>query len=153
KLKARRLQIVAMLEHARQLATEKDNPADVTDVLLRLIYFYEVTDQPYQAAILGEHIARTARGSSGKPALAGALALTGYAGASVTLKPGAGLDAAKKADRERAIELARFLDQKFPNDTATDRARHRLGILLFEDGRPVEAYDALIRVRAGYDQI
>src|SRR5438552_8021312 len=57
-----RLKVVALLERARDLATEKDNPADVADNLLRLVYFYQLSGQPYHAAILGEHIARRGGG-------------------------------------------------------------------------------------------
>ncbi|MDB5305871.1 MAG: hypothetical protein JWO38_73 [Gemmataceae bacterium] len=154
-IKKRQLVIVALLERARQLATEKDNPADVTDVLLRLIRAYKDTNQPFQAAILGEHVARTVKSTGGKSAVAGGLALVGYAEsvAQLRLTDADKLDAARKSDRERAIRLARFLDEKLPNDTATDYARYRLASLLYEDGKPVEAYDALLRVRPGYEQI
>jgi hypothetical protein len=91
----------------------------------------------------------------GKASVAGTLALTGYSGATGELRitEAAQLDAARRTDRDRAIRLARFLDEKFPNDSATDGARHRLGVLLYQDGKPVEAYDALVKVRAGYSQV
>lgn len=162
-LKAKRLAIVALLERARERATGTDTPpsdADVADVLIRLIFFYEATDQPQQAAILGEYIAReyiakTIKVPGGKAATAGSLGLAGYSGATGQLKidEAEKLDAARRADRDRAIRLARFLDEKFPTDSATDRARHRLGALLYEEGKLVEAYDALVKVRPGYDQV
>jgi hypothetical protein len=159
-LKARRLKIVALLERARELITPKElkeSAADVADALVRLIYFYQATDQPYQAAILGEHIARTMKIPGGKPAVAGMMGLNGYATAISTLPPGEGAaearNEARKADRDRAIRLGRFLDEKYAGDTATDRARHRLAGLLMEEGKPVEAYDILLKVRPGYDGI
>jgi len=154
KVKDLRLATLALLERARDLATPTDSPADVTDVLLRLIYFYQLTDQPYQAAVLGEHVAQTTR-AGGKAAVAGLLGLNGYLAASARVKgddPEA-VAAARKVDRERAVALARFLDEKYPNDTATDSARHRLALMLTEEKRYPEAFEAVIKVRPGFPQI
>lgn len=154
-LAARRARIVGLLEHSREIATEKDNPADVTEVLLRLVYFYQQSDQPQRAAVLGEYVARQVRGAGGKPAAGGMLGVLSYARAStqIRLTDAGELDAARRADRDRAVRLARFLDERFPNDTATDGARHQLAGLLYEDGRTVEAYDATLKVRPGYDRL
>jgi len=154
-VKTRRQAVVGLLERSRELATAQDAPADVTDVLLRLIYFYHLTDQPFQAAVLGEHVARTVKSTGGKSSAAGFLGLIGYTAATAQIKTTEAdkLDAARKTDRDRAVRLARFLDEKFPNDTATDRARHRLAALLYDDGKRVEAFDALLKIRSGYDQI
>lgn len=154
-IKTRQKAIVALLERARELATPQDNAADVADVNLRLIYYYQVTDQPYQAAILGEHMARTTKAPGGKSSFAGALALSGYFGSTAQIKNTEAdkIDGIRKTDRDRAIKLAQFIDKQFPNDLAADRARHRLAGLLNEDQKPVEAYDALLKVRAGYESI
>lgn len=162
--KDRKQRVVALLERARELATDKDTPGDVTDNLLRLIYFYQDTGQPYQAAVLGEHVARTVRATGGKASIAGVMALNGYTAAAARIpsesadpaaaeKVAAAAAAARKADRERAVRVARFLDKQFPNDTATDVARHRLAGLLYEDGRTAEAFEAVTKVRPGYAQI
>jgi hypothetical protein len=153
-IKARRLKIVALLERARALATEQDNPADVTDVLLQLIYFYEQTDQPHLAAVLGEDIARNRKTSGGKSSFAGAMSLNAYGMASASVPvEGGGADEIRKTDRARAIRLARYIDQKFPNDPATDRVRFRLGVLLFEEKDSLGAYEALIKVRPGFEGV
>lgn len=156
----RKQRVLALLERARQLVTDKETPADVTDNLLRLVYHYQTSGQPYQAAILGEHIARTVRGSGGKAAAAGLVALSGYMNATAGIQvdvtdPAAAalVDAARKADRARAIQIARFLDEKFPNDSPTDAARHRLAQLLTEEDRFDQAFEAIIKVRAGYPQL
>lgn len=156
----RKLRVIALLERARGLAKDSDPPADVTDNLLRLVYFYQTTDQPHQAAILGEHIARTIRTTGGKGALAGLMALNGYTIATSKIKgsddpakaeeSAVAVAAARKADRERAIACARFMHEKFPNDTATDNARHRLAVLLYEEGKLDQAFDIITKVRPGY---
>jgi hypothetical protein len=154
-VKARQHAIVALLERARELATPQDNPADVADVNIRLIEYYRLTDQPYQAAVLGDHIARTTKTPGGKSALAGALGLIGYSLSTYQVKnvEAEKLDGIRKTDRDLAIRLAQYIDKTFPNDTATDRARHRLAGFLYEDQKPVEAYDALLKVRPGYEFI
>jgi hypothetical protein len=154
-VRAKKHAVVAMLERARELATPQDNPNDVTDVLVRLVFFYTQTDQPQEAAVLAEHIARTARGAGGKAADAGARGLYAYALSTGAIRTtdAAGRGAAMKADRDRAMRLARYLDEKFPNDPATDRARLALARLLYEDGKPEAAYDAVLKVRPGYEGV
>ncbi|MBN9122333.1 MAG: hypothetical protein J0I06_24870 [Planctomycetes bacterium] len=161
KIRAIRLTAIALLERARDLASPADSPADVTDVLIRLIYFYQIADMPYQAAVLGDHAARTLKSASGKAAVAGLLGLNGYviAGSRVRIDPTASEEevaaraAVKAADRARAVALAKFLDEKFPNDNATDAVRYRLGSMLTEDKRFLDAFEALLKVRPGYSQI
>ena len=154
-IKTRQKAIVSLLERARDLASPQDNPADLADVNLRLIYYYQVTDQPYHAAVLGENMARTTKAPGGKSALAGALAISGYFSSTAAIKNAGAekIDALKKTDRDLAIRLGQFIDKQFPNDTATDRARHRLAGLLYEDQKPVEAYEMLLKVRPGYESI
>jgi len=160
----RKIRIVALLEHARSLVTPQENPNDVADNLLRLVYFYQSSDEPSRAAVLGEHIARSVRTARGKSAAAGLMALNGYAGASARIKVDrrdpsrideaeAAAASMRKADRQRAVELARFLDKAFPNDIATDAARHQLAALLVQDRLLDQAFEAVIRVRAGYAQL
>jgi hypothetical protein len=146
---------IAVLERARELATPADNPADVTDVLLRLIYFYRITDQPYQEAVLGDYVAHTIKSTGGKAALAGLLGINGYITASMRVKGDDPemIKAARAADRERAMTLARFLDEKYPNDNATDSARHQLAALLVEDKKLLEAFEVITKIRTGYSQI
>ncbi|MCE9567877.1 MAG: hypothetical protein K8U57_38245 [Planctomycetes bacterium] len=164
-VKDRKGHVIALLERARELATERDPPADVTDNLLRLVYFYQTNDMPHQAAVLGEHIARTVKSTGGKAATAGLMALNGYTIASAKIKSDPGTDpdkqeaiaaavaAARKADRERAIVVAQFLDEKFPNDSATDNARHRLAFLLRDDGKLDQAFQILTKIRPGYSNL
>jgi hypothetical protein len=155
KVQGLRQSAIALLERARELATPADNQADVTDALLRLILFYQLSDQPYQAAVLGEHVAHTVKSTGGKAALAGLLSLNGYIIASRRVKgeDPETLRADRKADRARAVALARFLDEKYPNDHATDSARYQLASMLVEDKQFPEAFDVVTKVRPGFAQI
>jgi hypothetical protein len=148
-VKNRQLKTIALLERSRELATPQDSPADVHDVLLRLIYFYQLSGQPYQAAVLGEHVAHTMKATGGKAAAAGWLSLSNYLAASRRARG----EGARQADRGRAVAVARFLDEKYPNDGPTDTARHQLASLYLEDKRPQEAFDTLLKVRPSYAQI
>ena len=159
----RKDRILALLERARELASPQDNPGDLTDILLRLVYFYQSANQPHRAAVLGEHVART-KASAGKSATAGLMAINGYMSATAQVKVDrrdpARIDDAeaaaagfRKADRDRAVELARYLDKTFPNDLATDAARHRLAVLLVQDRHFDQAFDYVTRIRAGYAQL
>ncbi len=159
-IKDRKFRIIALLERARALASSKDTPGDVIDNLLRLVFFYNSTDQPHQAAVLGEHIARTVKTTGGKSAIAGVMALNGYLQAAAKIKADptdevalAAAAVLRKADRERAIQVARLLDEKYPNDSATDSARHRLALLLNEEGKLDPAFEAIIKVRPGYSAV
>jgi hypothetical protein len=161
KIQATRMAAIALLERARDLAAPTDNQADVIDVLLRLIYFYQLADMPYQSAVLGDHVARTLKSTGGKAAIAGLLGLNGYVISTSRLKPpdAAGEDemaaflAAKAADRQRAVALARFLDEKYPNDNGTDAARYRLASMLTEERDYRAAFETIIKVRPVYAQI
>ncbi len=154
-VQAARGRVIALLERARLLATPQDNPADVIDVLLRLIYFYGQNEQPYNAAVLGEFVAYTVKTTGGKAALAGLLGLNGYLKASTLAKaedPEVAL-AARQVDRDRAAALARFLDEKYPNDAATDAARLQLADLLKDEKKFMEAYDMLVKIRPGFSRL
>jgi TolA-binding protein len=159
----RKQRIVALLERARELASSQESSGDLTDILLRLVYFYQNADQPQNAAVLGEHIARTKLAGS-KSSMAGLMALNGYMAASSQVKVDrrdpsrideaeATAAAMRKADRDRAVELARYIDKTYPNDLATDAARHRLAALLVQDRHFDQAFDVVIRIRAGYPQL
>lgn len=160
-VKDRRFRILALLERARELASDKDNPGDVTDNLLRLVYFYQLSNEPYQAAVLGEYMAKTVKTAGGKASLAGLLAINGYIVASTKIKGPADPEdkaaveeamTARKSDRERAARLAHYLDEKFPNDAATDAARVRLARMLLEEKRPDQAFEMIVKVHPGFAQ-
>jgi tetratricopeptide (TPR) repeat protein len=46
--------------------------------------------------------------------------------------------------------VANFLDKTFPNDTATDSARHQLALMLNEEQKYPEAFEIIVKIRPGY---
>ena len=164
RLPAQRRIVAALLERAHQLATPQDNPNDVLDNLLRLVFFYLTSGEPQRAAVLGEHIARHMRAPSHKLAAAGLLAINGYLTATAHLKPDLSdpamaqqfqeqLQRLRQSDRSHALRLAQYLDQRFPDEPVTDAIRLRLALLLIDDRQEREAYQLIIRVRPGFSQI
>lgn len=149
---AARGRVIALLERARALAGPQDSPADVADVFLRLIFFYQQDRQPYRAAVLGEFVAHTLKTTGGKAAMAGMLGLNGYLAARerVHADAPAAVQAARLADRDRAVALARFLDDKYPTDAATDAVRLQLADLLAREKQLLPAYDLLVKIGPGY---
>jgi hypothetical protein len=164
RLPAQRRIVVSLLERAHQLATPQDNPNDVMDNLLRLVFFYLSSGEPQRAAVLGEHIARHLRAPNHKLAVAGLFAINGYLTATAHLKPDLSdpasaqqfqeqLQKLRLVDRSHALRLAQYLDQRFPDEPITDAIRLRLAVLLIDDRQEREAYQLIIRVRPGFAQI
>lgn len=161
RLPAQRRYVVALLERARELATPNDDPDDVLDNLLRLVFFYLSSGEPQRAAVLGEHIARHFHAPAHKLTTAGLLAVNGYLAASAAIKPDLSdptkaqetLQQIRHSDRNHALRLAQYLDQRFPNEPLTDAIRLRLAILLIDERQWREAYQLIIRVRPGFTHI
>lgn len=138
---------VALLERAVAMPVPRDGQRELTDAQLRLAFAYLVADRPHQAAVLGEHLARTAK-PAGMAARGGAYAVRAYLIAAGKLPPD---DAAgRKADTDRAAAVAQFLDAAYPADPSTDDTRIALGQLLVKDGKPREAFDVLARVNPSH---
>jgi tetratricopeptide (TPR) repeat protein len=135
------------LERAVAVAGPGDTPKDVLDARVQLTYAYLQGGDPHRAAVLGEHLARTARNPAAA-SRAGVIAVQGYLSSS---PPVAGADddarqAALATDRQRAIALSTELERSFPNEPATDAVRAMLGTLLFRVGQYEEAFRVLSRV-------
>jgi hypothetical protein len=132
---------VALYERADQLPVPKDAARDKSQV--NRAFAYLAAGQPYQAAVLGEYMAHTSR-ASGPAARAGLYAMQAY------LQAATKLDVAdregRKADRERAMRIAHFLDKQYPDDANTNAARIQLGDLLRREAKYAEAFDVLSRV-------
>lgn len=137
----------ALLERVRELTPPRDTGREAADAQVKLVFAYLLADRPYQAAVLGEHLARSLKGAA-LPARAGYYALVGYVRAANKLDPDAAADD-RRADRGRAVRVARLLDDRFPADPSTDLARLQAADLLLADGDPRGAYDLLGKVPAG----
>jgi hypothetical protein len=148
--KARRLsKIVAALKRGLALVGKADLPRDVADARLMLAYAYLSGGEPYQAAVLGEHLSRS--GLAGRRgAEAAAYALQAYAAILDDDRRRNADDAEYKTDQRRLRALAEVMEKTWPDEAATDIARHQLGMFLINDRNYPEAIAMLGRVAPTY---
>ena len=141
--------VIAALNRALALAARTDAPRDVADARLMLAYAYLTSGDPYRAAILGEQLSRSnAAGHRG--AEAAAYALQSYAAIlDGDRRRNAGEDE-QKVDQRRLRAVAEYMEKTWPDDPATDVARHQLGGFLLEDKNYPEAIAMLSRVAPTY---
>jgi hypothetical protein len=141
--------IISALRRALTLADPDTAPADLDEARYILAYVYLITGQPYQAATLGEHLARTWPSSERAPAAA-AYALEAYAQILALDEREGSASGNTEVDRGRLHDLARYAEKTWPDEPATDVARHQLGALAFADKKYQEAIDVLCRISPEY---
>jgi hypothetical protein len=142
-------QVIALYERARQLPVPRELAKDAADAQVNLVFAYLMADRAYQAAVLGEHLARTAR--AGAAARAGMYALQAYLTSAG--KADAADTASRRADLDRALAVGYYLDKQYPNDANTDGARILLGQQLLREGQHQGAFDLLARVGPGSPRV
>ena len=141
--------VIALLEREKQLPVPKESLRDSLNSQVMLVYTYRVADQPYQAAVLGDYLARSGKGPTA--AKAGLNAMLAYLEAAEKADPA---DAAsKQTDHAKAMGLAMFLDQTIPDDASTDEVRFRAAQLLVQNSRFIEGFNLLNRITARYPNI
>ena len=137
---------VALYERARQLPVPKELTRDAADAQANLVYTYIMAERPHQAAVLGEYLAHNARPTS-VAARAGLYGIQAYLTAASKVE--AADAAGRKVDQDRAVKLALFLDKQYPTDVSTDAVRVVVGQQLLRDGKPLDAFELLSRVKPG----
>src|SRR5262249_439182 len=111
------------LNRGLDLRQPTDREEEVDEARAVLAYTYLVTEDYYRAAVVGEDLARTGYASRHAP-MAGIYALRAY----ILLlgkqeQAGVGKEQLE-GDRHRARQLAEYLEETWPNDSAADAARH-----------------------------
>lgn len=144
--------IIAALRRGLALASRSDSPRDVADARAMLAYAYLASGDPYSAAIFGDYLCRSALAGDHGAEIA-AYALQAYAGIiSLGRERNAGDDEIQ-ADQRRLRDLAQFMETTWPDEPATDLARHQLGSFLLDDKNFAEACAMLHRVAPSYPGI
>jgi hypothetical protein len=141
-------QLVTVLERGLALADGSAKPEDRAEARYLLAYAYLTTNDPYRAAVLGEALAREEPRAGRAPAAAG-YALEGYA-AIIASAEGRDPRADVDADRRRLVALARYMEATWPDDSATDLARHQLAALALRDHKYPDAIELLSRIGDTY---
>jgi hypothetical protein len=138
------------LERGLKLVQPADPAKEVLDARILLVFAQLKAGNNYQAAVMGEHLARgmTRTGRGAVPAL---YALQAYR--NVMLETKARGDAKEdelRTDREQVRRMASDMERLWPNDAPTDTARHALGTLYFTEGDFVKALETYARVTPNY---
>lgn len=141
---------VRALDRSLTLVRPTDPPREVQDARLMQVYAHLIAGNNHEAAVLGEHLARsmTRVGRGAVPAL---YSLQGYRGVMIEAKTNGGADEQElRTDREHVRRVATWMEATWPNDTPTDTARHTLGSLYFADGDYLKALETYARVTPNY---
>lgn len=152
--KKRHAKVITAIERALSLVKPADNAKDVLDARLLVLFSHLVVGNHHQAAILGEHLARSLTRSS-RGATAALYALQAYVNVMNRTATRQDIeDDARvqelQADRRQIRRLAQFMEKTWPNDGPTDFARYQLGSLASRDGNYVESLAAYERVTANF---
>lgn len=145
------LRVLRALERGLQLVKPTDPAKEVLDARNLQVFANLVVGRNYEAAVLGEHLARSLTRSS-KGAIAAQYSLQAYKNVLIEAKSrgGAFKEIEERTDREQIRRMAQFMEQTWPNDAPTDAARHQLGSLLVLEGDWLGALEAFARVTASY---
>jgi len=130
-----------LFERLAELPAPPGGGRDAADAAVNRVYAYLLAGRPLEAAVLGDHLARTLRApAAGR---AGVYAVQAYRQA------GEAADAAgKAADLGRAAAVARHLDGAYPNDPSTDAVRIAVAQQFVQAGRAKDGFDLAARVPA-----
>jgi hypothetical protein len=141
--------IAALLRRGLVLVGRSDSARDVADARAMLAYTYLASGDPYAAAVYGEHVGKSKLAGSRSPEVT-AYALQAYSSIIALGRERHETDEQLKADQRRLRQLAQYMEQTWPDETATDFARHQLGTFLLDDHNFVEACAMLGRIAPSY---
>jgi len=155
--KTRHERVIRAIERALTLVKPTDLPKDILDARLLLLFSHLVVGNNHQAAILGEHLARSLTRSSrgANAALYSLQAYVNVMGKTATKQDVEEEDREKElqADRRQIRRLAEFMEKTWPNDGPTDFARYQLANLAGREGNYVEALTAYARVSPNFTNL
>lgn len=141
--------MISALNRGLALASAGVPVADLADARSLLAKAYWLAGDPYRAAVLGEEVARMHKDSWRAP-LSGACAILAYAQI-LAGEQRAGSSAAElETERQRLRQLARYVEQTWPEDEAADVARHQRGSLLWSEKKYAEAVEVLAQIHSAY---
>jgi hypothetical protein len=141
--------VIAALNRALDQADETTSADDIGEARSILAWAHLQQGDCYRAAVLAEEVARHAP-LSRMAATAASYAIEAYAQISDEEARRAAPARALASDRRRLEELARYMEQRWPEDRATDTARHHLGDLAFREHRYPQAVTTLSQIAPSY---
>src|SRR5438094_1407112 len=141
--------VIQALSRALDLVDDQVPEKDQTEAQYLLTFAYLASDQPYQAAVFGEDLARRDSKSSRAVTAAG-YALEAYARILAEQEQKGSPKANLDGDRNRIRSLATFMEATWPKNPATNVARYELGLLAIKANNYAEAIAVLARVTPDY---
>jgi hypothetical protein len=141
---------IRALDRALSLVKTTDSPKDVMEAKLLRVFCNLQLNRLYEAALLGEDLARTNTKST-KGARAALYALDAYNKVMEdTQKRGDVNQDEARTDRNQVKRMSEFMEATWPDDSATDFARHSLGSLMEKQEQHLDALEAFSRVSSSY---
>lgn len=140
---------IAALRRGLDLKTAQTADGERVEVEELLAFVYLAADRPYEAAVEGEYVANTET-KSRHAVVAGTYALEAYGRIIAAEEAGDKRDAVMDTDRGRMRRLAEHMVETWPEEPATDMARHQLADLAMRDKNNAEAIRYLNQIRPTY---
>jgi hypothetical protein len=141
--------VILALSRALDLVDDQTSSKDQVEAQYLLTFAYLASDLPYQAAVLGEDLARRDPKSTRAVAAAG-YALEAYAKILAEQEQKASPKASLEADRNRVRGLATFMETTWPKNPTTNLARYQLGLLAIKTNNYGDAIGVLSRITPDY---
>ncbi len=141
---------IALMKRAKELVTPNTPPREVAETKFNHAIAYYTSGQFPLAAVAGDALAHSARGSLA--ARGGFLGVDSYLRARDRQSVNAD-EASRATDQNRAIALAMYLDKTFPTDPSTDSARLRIAQVFSGERQYRKAFDLLSRISPSYADV
>ena len=142
--------VLALLNREKELPVPKESQKEAANSQIMVIYLYRQAGRTYEAAVMAEALARSARVSA-TIAKAGENAV--YAYLEAYQKNDAGDEESKAVDLSKALAVAAFLDTAVPDEPATEEIRLTQAKLLVQSKRYLDSFNVLCKIKLGSNSL
>lgn len=141
------------LDRAMTLVKPTDPAREVQDARLLQVYAHLIGENPKVAAELGENLAKQMN-RSGRGAIPALYAVQAHRRLLLAARAeGDQQTAVAQEHRQHIGRLTRWMEETWPNEEATDAARHLFGATLLAEGNPLQALETWQRISPGYPHL
>jgi tetratricopeptide (TPR) repeat protein len=149
----RYLKVAQALDRGLTLLKPADRAREIQDARLLHVYAHLIGGDPKVAAQQGEELAKQLSRSS-RGAVPALYALQAHRKLMLAAKAeGDGKSGEVQEHRQQMNRLTTWMEQVWPNEEATDTARHLLGSTIIAEGEPLQALEIWDRVSAQYPNL
>lgn len=141
--------VIQSLSRALDMVDDQTSSKDQVEAQYLLTFAYLSSDLPYQAAVLGEDLARRDP-KSNRAVTAAGYALEAYGKILAEQEQKGSSKANLESDRNRVRNLAAFMESTWPKNPITNLARYQLGLLAIKGNNYADAIAVLSRVTPEY---